>query len=78
MASEAAPQNVGAVSGLMLGLAVGIGGFAALGFGALADRIGLQPALVAFTAFAFAGGFLALIIPRLSPSFRTDYGIDNG
>jgi FSR family fosmidomycin resistance protein-like MFS transporter len=64
MASEAAPHNVGAVSGLMLGLAVGIGGFAALGFGALADRIGLQSALVAFTAFAFAGGLLAFIIPR--------------
>jgi FSR family fosmidomycin resistance protein-like MFS transporter len=66
MASEAAPHNVGAVSGFMLGLAVGIGGFAALGFGALADRIGLQPALMAFTAFVFAGGLLALIIPRVN------------
>ena len=64
MASEAAPHDVGAVSGFMLGLAVGIGGFAALGFGTLADRIGLQLALIAFTGFVFAGGFLALILPK--------------
>jgi FSR family fosmidomycin resistance protein-like MFS transporter len=64
MATEAAPHNIGAVSGFMLGLAIGIGGFAALGFGALADQIGLQFALVAFTAFVFAGGFLALLIPK--------------
>jgi len=66
MASEAAPQNVGTVSGLMLGLAVGIGGFAALGFGALADRIGLQSALIAITTFLFAGGILAFMIPKIS------------
>ena len=65
MASEAAPHNVGAVSGFMLGLSVGIGGFAALGFGALADRIGLQFALIAFTAFVFVGGALSLAIPKL-------------
>jgi FSR family fosmidomycin resistance protein-like MFS transporter len=71
MASEAAPHDVGAVSGLMLGLAVGIGGFAALGFGALADRIGLQSALIAFTTFVFTGGLLAFIIPRsnIRPGF---------
>jgi len=66
MASESAPRNVGAVSGFMLGLAVGIGGLAALGFGALADRIGLQFALMMFTAFVFAGGCLALVIPKVS------------
>jgi FSR family fosmidomycin resistance protein-like MFS transporter len=66
MASEAAPQNVGTVSGLMLGLAVGIGGFAALGFGALADRIGLQSALIAITTFLFVGGAVAFLIPKFS------------
>ncbi|HUK28459.1 MAG TPA: MFS transporter [Candidatus Acidoferrales bacterium] len=66
MASEAAPQNVGTVSGLMLGLAVGIGGFAALGFGALADRIGLQSALITMTTFLFVGGALAFMIPKFS------------
>ncbi len=41
MASEAAPSNIGVVSGFMLGFYVGIGGIAALGFGALADSLGL-------------------------------------
>jgi len=66
MASEAAPQNIGTVSGLMLGLTVGIGGFAALGFGALADQIGLQSALMTLTTFLFLGGALAFVIPRFS------------
>jgi len=66
MASEAAPQNVGTVSGLMLGFSVGIGGFAALGFGALADRIGLQSALIAITTFLVVGGILTFMIPRFS------------
>ena len=75
MASEAAPQNVGTVSGLMLGLAVGIGGFAALGFGALADEIGLQSALIAITTFLFVGGMLAFVIPKFStrPSSTKGY-----
>jgi len=72
MASEAAPQNVGTVSGLMLGLAVGIGGFAALGFGALADRIGLQSALIAMATFLFLGGGLAFLIPKFSPIVECD------
>ena len=64
MSLEAAPYNVGAVSGLMLGFAVGVGGFAALGFGAIADKIGLQYALAGFSGFAFAAGLLALILPK--------------
>ena len=79
MASEAAPQNVGTVSGLMLGLAVGIGGFAALGFGALADRIGLQSALIAMATFLFMGGGFAFLIPKFSPHRGTlrDTGAGN-
>jgi len=64
MSTEAAPHNVGAVSGLMLGFAVGIGGLAALGFGAIADKIGLQYALAGFSGFAFVAGLLALILPK--------------
>jgi FSR family fosmidomycin resistance protein-like MFS transporter len=71
MATEAAPQSVGSVSGLMLGLAVGVGGFAALGFGALADRIGLQSALIAIATFLFVGGMLGLIIPKFSKVFQS-------
>jgi len=78
MASEAAPQDVGTVSGLMLGLAVGIGGFAALGFGALADQIGLQSALITFAAFLFAGGALAFIIPKFSATSSSRTGYSDG
>jgi FSR family fosmidomycin resistance protein-like MFS transporter len=66
MSSEAAPRNVGTVSGFMLGFAVGIGGLAALGFGTMADHVGLQAALAIFTGFAFAGGLLGLTMPKLS------------
>jgi FSR family fosmidomycin resistance protein-like MFS transporter len=64
MSSEAAPSNVGAVSGFMLGFSVGIGGLAALGFGAVADLLGLYSAFLAFAGFALAGGVLALFLPR--------------
>ena len=67
MSSEAAPSNVGAVSGLMLGFYIGIGGVAALGFGAVADILGLSAAFSIFTGFALAAGFLALFLPRTNP-----------
>jgi len=64
MASEAAPSNVGAVSGLMLGFSIGVGGIAALGFGALADAFGMGPAFLDITIFALIAGLLALFLPR--------------
>ena len=45
MAHEMMPDNVGMVSGLMLGLAVGAGGLGIALTGYLADMIGLEPAL---------------------------------
>ncbi|MGA3108548.1 MAG: MFS transporter [Candidatus Bathyarchaeia archaeon] len=68
MASEAAPSNIGAVSGFMLGFYVGIGGIAALGFGALADSLGLTQAFEIVAGFALIGGFLALFLPKMSGS----------
>jgi MFS transporter, FSR family, fosmidomycin resistance protein len=67
MASEAAPNNVGTVGGLMLGFSIGVGGLAALGFGGIADEMGLSYAFSFFAAFALAGGALALVLPRQSP-----------
>ena len=64
MSSEAAPSNVGAVSGLMLGFSVGIGGLAAVGFGAVADMIGLHSSLLLFIGFALAAALLALTLPK--------------
>jgi len=64
MASEAAPDNVGAVSGFMLGFSIGVGGLAALGFGGTADMLGLQTAFYIFGAFAIGGGMLSLFLPK--------------
>jgi FSR family fosmidomycin resistance protein-like MFS transporter len=64
MSSEAAPSNVGAVSGLMLGFSVGVGGIASLGFGAMADFAGLQHAFIFFTGFTLAAGLAGFLLPR--------------
>lgn len=74
MSSEAAPSNVGTVSGFMLGFYVGIGGVAALGFGAVADSLGLGTAFGIFTGFALIGGFLALFLPKTSASVTNFIG----
>ena len=72
MSSEAAPRHIGTVSGFMLGFSIGVGGIAALGFGAVADLFGLHYALVFFDAFALVGGAVALLLParilKTSPS----------
>ncbi|WP_455284751.1 MFS transporter, partial [[Eubacterium] cellulosolvens] len=64
MSSEAAPSDVGAVTGFMLGFSVGIGGLAVLGFGAAADTLGLAWAFSLVIVFALAGGLIALLLPR--------------
>ena len=64
MSSEAAPANVGAVTGFMLGFSVGVGGFGALGFGGAADTLGLNFAFTLIIASALAGGLMALLLPR--------------
>ena len=64
MSSEAAPSNVGAVTGFMLGFSVGVGGFGALGFGAAADKLGLDFAFTLTIISALVGGMLALLLPR--------------
>lgn len=64
MASEAAPSDIGTVSGFMLGFSVGMGGLAAVGFGGAADLLGLNKAFYLFATFALLGGLLALILPR--------------
>ncbi len=70
MSSEAAPGNIGAVSGLMLGLSVGLGGLGGLGFGAIADSFGLLSAFNLVIAFALAGGLLALTLPKTTTGLK--------
>jgi FSR family fosmidomycin resistance protein-like MFS transporter len=64
MSSEAAPSSVGAVSGVMLGFAIGVGGLATAVFGGLADVIGLEAAFYISTAFAVAAGLFSLVLPK--------------
>ena len=71
MSSEAAPANVGAVTGFILGFSVGVGGFGALGFGGVADNLGLTFAFGLVIVFALAGGVMALLLPR-PKNLRTD------
>ena len=64
MASQAAPDNVGAVSGFMLGFSIGVGGIASVAFGAVGDALGLTYAFSLVAVAALIGGIVALLIPR--------------
>jgi MFS transporter, FSR family, fosmidomycin resistance protein len=66
MSQEYVPSRVGMASGLSIGLAIGIGGIAALSLGAVADAIDLHTALY-FTA---AGPALAILLVLLLPPAR--------
>ena len=72
MSSEAAPANVGAVSGFMVGFSVGVGGFGALAFGGIADKLGLNFAFTLIIVSALAGGVMALFLPRGMKLLRSD------
>jgi FSR family fosmidomycin resistance protein-like MFS transporter len=63
MSQEYMPGRVGMASGLSIGLAIGLGGVAALVLGALADTIDLRAALIA----AALGPALALGVSWLLP-----------
>lgn len=71
MSSEAAPDNVGAVSGLMLGFSIGVGGLSALGFGGVADILGLNSAFYIFAAFALGAGVMAIFLPKGTGAVNT-------
>jgi FSR family fosmidomycin resistance protein-like MFS transporter len=64
LASQAAPDNVGAVSGFMLGFSIGVGGIASVAFGAVGDALGLAYAFSLVAGAALIGGVIALFIPR--------------
>jgi MFS transporter, FSR family, fosmidomycin resistance protein len=73
MSQEYMPGRVGMASGLSIGVAIGLGGIAALSLGALADGIDLEAALL-FTALGPALCILlTLILPSSAqPARRTD------
>lgn len=63
-AQELIPGNAAMASGMMLGLSFGLGGVGAAITGALADRIGLEAALVWSLGSLVAAILLACAIPR--------------
>ena len=73
MSQEYMPGRVGMASGLSIGVAIGLGGIAALSLGALADGIDLEAALL-FTALGPALCILlTLILPSTAqPARRTE------
>jgi FSR family fosmidomycin resistance protein-like MFS transporter len=63
MSQEYMPGRVGMASGLSIGLAIGLGGVAALTLGAIADAIDLETAVLATAA----GPALALLVSLFLP-----------
>jgi len=61
------PNRTGMASGLAVGLAMGIGGVAAVLLGGLADRVDLQTALVVAAAAPALGVVLCLFLPSPRP-----------
>jgi len=57
------PRHVGMASGLSVGLAMGLGGIAAVVLGAVADAIDLETALYVGAAAPAFGCLLCLLLP---------------
>ena len=58
------PRHVGMASGLSVGLAMGVGGIAAVALGAVADAVDLRTALTISAVAPALGVFLCLRLPR--------------
>jgi FSR family fosmidomycin resistance protein-like MFS transporter len=58
------PRHVGVASGLSVGLAMGLGGLAAVALGAVADAVDLQTALYVGAAAPALGCIACLMLPR--------------
>jgi MFS transporter, FSR family, fosmidomycin resistance protein len=61
------PRHVGMASGLSVGLAMGIGGIAAVAAGAIADAVGLKTALTVSALAPALGVFVCLKLPAPAP-----------
>ena len=68
MAQEYLPSNVGLASGLTLGLSFGIGGLGVGVSGAVADAIGLMPAMYLMGLIAVIAGVLTIFVRESHPA----------
>ena len=64
MGQEYLPGRIGVASGVMLGLAIGLGGVGAPLFGVIADLFGLSVTMLVLAALPLPGALLALSLPR--------------
>jgi MFS transporter, FSR family, fosmidomycin resistance protein len=64
------PQHLGMASGLSVGLAMGLGGIAAVALGAVADAVDLQTALYVGAAAPAVGCVVCFLLPRPVPWAR--------
>ena len=64
------PRHVGMASGLSVGLAMGVGGIAAVALGAVADAVDLRTALTISAVAPALGVFLCLRLPPPLPAVR--------
>jgi len=65
------PRHVGMASGLSVGLAMGLGGIAAVSLGVIADAIDLETALYVAAAAPALGALFCLALPRPRPLVAT-------
>jgi FSR family fosmidomycin resistance protein-like MFS transporter len=70
LSQEYMPNRVGMASGLSIGLAIGLGGVAALTLGAVADAVDLETAVAATAAGPAVAFFVTLLLPP-APRRRT-------
>jgi FSR family fosmidomycin resistance protein-like MFS transporter len=68
MSQEFLPGREATAAGLSVGLAIGLGGVAAILLGAVADAIDLRTALLATVAGPALGVILGLGLPRSAPT----------
>ena len=64
---ESMPGNLGMVSGLMLGLSIGLGGLAVAPMAAIAERTGLDSVLYASAFLTVAAALLMTVVPKPPP-----------
>jgi MFS transporter, FSR family, fosmidomycin resistance protein len=62
---ESMPGSLGMVSGLMLGLSIGLGGLAVAPMAIVAERAGIPPVFVAAGGLAIVGALLMRGVPRV-------------
>jgi FSR family fosmidomycin resistance protein-like MFS transporter len=62
---ESMPGSLGMVSGLMLGLSIGLGGLAVAPMAIVAERAGISPVFVVAGALAIVGALLMRAVPRV-------------